>query len=183
MGFLELAKLRKSIRGYSDRHIEESELRYVLECARMAPSAGNKQVARFIVVEDREKREKIVKSCPFFNNFLSSAPVIVVACSASPSSRHNGQDYYLVDVAIAMEHLVLAATEKGLGTCWIAAFDEIRVKEALGMPKEARVVALTPLGYPAKEKLMPRAMGFIAKLRKRKKLEEIAFRDKWEFPF
>ncbi len=183
MEFLELAKLRKSIRGYSDGHIKESTLRYILECARMAPSSANKQVWRFIVVQNKELREEIVKACPFFNKFMASASVIIVACAAGPSSRHNDQDYYLVDVAIAMEHLVLAAAEQGLGTCWIAAFDGIRVKEALGMPEKARVVAITPLGYPAGEKLLPKAMGFITKLRGRKKLGEIAFRDKWESSF
>jgi len=179
MDFIELVKKRKSVRGYSDKPVENEKLNYILECARRSPSAGNKQVARFVIVKDKNLRERIVKACPFFNSFLSSAPIIVVACAAEPSSMHNEQDYYLVDVAIAMEHLVLGAAEKGLGTCWIAAFDERKVKEILGIPKKARVVAITPLGYPGGEKLFPKAMGFIAKLRGKKKLAEIAFLDRW----
>ncbi|MFH1448633.1 MAG: nitroreductase family protein [Candidatus Micrarchaeota archaeon] len=180
MEFLELVDKRKSVRGYSSKEVEEETLLYVLECARLAPSAENKQVARFVVVRGCELRERLVKACPFFNSFLSTAPIIIAACSAGASTKHNEQDYYLVDVAIAMEHLMLGAAEKGLGSCWIAAFDESKVKGILGIPKEVRVVALTPLGYPAEEKLTQKTMGFIAKLRKRKRLEEIAFNNKWE---
>ncbi len=179
MEFLEIARTRRSIRGYSDKPVEDEKLRYVLECARIAPSARNSQVWGFVVIKDKDTILAITNSCPVFNKFLASAPIIIVACAAGNSSRHNEQEYYLVDVAIATEHLVLAAAEKGLGTCWIAAFDEKRVKEILSIPESARVVALIPLGYPGKEG----AFGLMSKavkiLTPRKKLEEIAFSEKW----
>ena len=180
MEFLELVKSRHSVRGYSERPVEEKKLRHVLECARLSPSARNSQVWRFVVVKDEEVKKKITAAMPFFNSFASKAPVIIVACAEGKSSSHNGQEYYLVDVAIALEHLVLAASEKGLGTCWMAAFDEEKVKEALSIPKEVRVVAITPLGYPGSEGLVAKATGKIAKLvSPRKKIEEIAFLDGW----
>ncbi len=178
--FLELVKKRKSVRGYSSKPVEKDKLDYVLECARLAPSAENKQVSRFVVVGEKEKIRGITDACPFFNSFLSSAPILIVACSAQPSTRHNEQDYYLVDVGIAVQHLVLAATEKKLGTCWIAAFDEPKVKEILNMPENVRVVAITPLGYPEKERITQKALRFITKLRRKKKLGEIVFKEKWD---
>ncbi|MEM3028827.1 MAG: nitroreductase family protein [Thermoproteota archaeon] len=124
----------------------------VLEAARLAPSAVNRQPWYFIIVTDQKIKEKLKSAYP--RDWFSSAPVIIVACTSPREAwvRKEGEEYWKVDIAIAMQNLVLIAWEETLGTCWIGAFDEQEVKKALGIPQEIRVVAMTPLGYPAEEK-------------------------------
>lgn len=168
--FYEVVRRRRSIRAYKPDPVEDEKLLRVLEAARLAPSAANRQPWHFIVVRDPEVKEKLGKAYP--REWFVKAPVIIVAC-ADPTvawRRRDGEEYWKVDLAIAMEHLVLAAANEGLGTCWIAAFDERAVKEALGIPEHIRVVALTPLGYPAEEK---------GPVTDRKPLDQIVHYDKW----
>lgn len=170
MEFYEVVRRRRSIRAYKPDPIEEEKLIRVLEAARLAPSAANRQPWYFIVVKDPRVKERLRRAYP--REWFVKAPVIIVAC-ADPTvawRRRDGEEYWKVDVAIAMEHLVLAAVNEGLGTCWIAAFDEEAAKEALGIPESIRVVAMTPLGYPAEER---------GPVTDRKPLEQIVRFDRW----
>ncbi len=139
---------RRSIRSYTDRPVEEDKLDRVLEAARLAPSASNRQERRFIVVRDAQTRKKLAKAA-CNQDFVGTAPVVIAAC-ATESSRVMacGQHAYTVDVTVAVDHMTLQAVEEGLGTCWIGAFDEGEVKRVLGIPDTVRVVALLPVGYP-----------------------------------
>lgn len=170
MEFYKLVKQRRSIRAYKPDPVEEDKLLRILEAGRLAPSAANRQPWHFVVVRDSLKREHLRRG--YDREWFVKAPVIIVVC-ADPSAawkRKDGEEYWKVDAAIAMEHIVLAAANEGLGTCWIGAFDEKAVREVLGIPEHIRVVAMTPLGYPAEEK------GPVAD---RKPLEEIAHYDGW----
>jgi nitroreductase len=149
MDVLDAIKTRKSARKYLSKTVEKEKLTAVLEAGRLAPSAGNRQEWRFVVVSDGETRRKIAEAA---NNqtFVGEAPVVIAACAETDGHvMRCGQPCYPMDVAIALDHMTLAAVELGLGTCWIGAFDESRVKRILGIPAEVRVVALMPLGYPS----------------------------------
>ncbi|MEM2587668.1 MAG: nitroreductase family protein, partial [Candidatus Bathyarchaeia archaeon] len=136
-----------------------------LEAARLAPSAENIQPWHFIVVTDAEKRRQLAKYP--FAGFLKEAPVVIVGCGNQKASPK----WFIVDVAIAMQNMVLAATAEGLGTCWVGSFNEEEVKEMLKIPDDYRVVALLALGYPRKSVNM---QGKILHLiRRRKRLEDI----------
>jgi nitroreductase len=143
-------KKRRSVRKYKATPVADEAIKSVLEAARLAPSWANRQCWQFVVVTDRTIKEKLAGE---ERKWISEAPVIIVACAdPEKSGRKPGMDYYTLDIGISMEHLVLAATDLGLGTCWIGAFDEKQAKEALGVPDEIRVVAYTPLGYPDEKK-------------------------------
>lgn len=143
---MDVISKRRSIRKYKPDPVPEEDIRYILEAARLAPSWANSQCWKFVVVTDQQTKEELAKAG---NNWIAHAPVIIVAC-ADPSKpgTKGDQQYYMLDVGIAMEHLILAAADRGLGTCWIGAFDEDTVKKVLGVPEDIRVVASTPLGYP-----------------------------------
>jgi nitroreductase len=170
MDMFEVIRTRRSIRKYIDKPVEKEKLLRVLEAARLAPSAVNRQPWDFIVITDPKIKEEMKSA--YSRDWFYSAPVIIVAC-ASPSKawvRKDGEEYWKVDAAIAMQNLVLAAWAEGLGTCWIGAFDEQEVKKTLGIPPEIRVVAMTPLGYPAEKK---------EPVTDRKPLSEIVHYDHW----
>jgi nitroreductase len=116
-----------------------------------------------------------------FNGWLKQAPVIVVACAdPKDSGEHDGMNYYLVDVGISMQQLVLAATDLELGTCWIGDFDQAKIKKTLEIPENTNVVALTPVGYPAdKEDLGSKLRKTVLGSGKRKPLAEIIHQEKW----
>lgn len=170
MDVFEAIKKRRSIRKYSEKPIQKEKLNRVLEAARLAPSASNMQPWHFIVITDPAKKEGL--RAAYNREWFVKAPVIIVACVDPEEAwcRMDGEEYWKIDVAIAMQNLVLASTEFGLGTCWIGAFDEEVTKKALGIPKGVRVVAMTPLGYPAEEK------GLVTD---RKPLGDIIHYDKW----
>ena len=180
MEFNEVIKTRRSTRAYSDKAVEEEKLMYVLDCARRAPSWANKQCWRFVVVRSKEVIAQITKNS-IINRWMQNAPVVIVACAdPSDSGSHNEQPYYLVDVAIALEHLVLAATDVHLGTCWIGGFNEQKIKELLEIPKRIKIVALTPLGYPADKKgLIATITKSITNGERRKSLDEIVHYEHW----
>lgn len=185
MDFWEVVKKRKSYRNFSSQPVEPEKILKVLEAARLAPSWQNRQCWRFIVVQDKEKIKKIGQLRPLnynINFFLRNVPVIIVACANPKDSGHRaGIDYYLVDTAIAMEHLILAATDLGLATCWIGAFDEPMIKNILDIPDEVRIVALTPLGYSAdKPNIIDKVSKIVAKGANRKSLKEIVYFEKWQ---
>jgi nitroreductase len=180
MEFANVIKGRTSIRNYSEKPVEDEKINYVFECTRLAPSWANKQCWRFIVVRDKENILAISKTS-LINRWLKTAPVLIIACgNPSESGNRNGIDYYTVDTSIALEHLVLAAADVGLGTCWIGAFDEQKIKELLEIPKRIRIVALTPLGYPTDKKgFMGTIIKFVTRGRKRRSLDEIVHYERW----
>jgi nitroreductase len=149
MNVLDAIKTRKSVRSYLDKPVEDDKLNTILNAGRLAPSASNRQEWRFVIVRDPTIRERIAEAANG-QTFVGEAPVIIIACAET--NEHVmacGQLCYPINVAIALDHISLAAVELGLGTCWIGAFDEHKVKEILGIPKEIRVVELMPLGYPS----------------------------------
>ena len=149
MDVYEALRTRKSVRAFLPRGVPDELLRRVLEAARAAPSARNAQEWRFVAVRDSGTREKLALEAAR-QPFIGTSPVLL-ACCAETDGRimRCGQPAYPIDVAIAMDHLSLAAAAEGLGTCWIGSFDEGLVKEILGIPSALRVVQLMPLGYPA----------------------------------
>ncbi|MDH7486722.1 MAG: nitroreductase family protein [Anaerolineae bacterium] len=184
MDFYETIRRRRSVRRYSDQPVPEEAITRCLEAARLAPSWRNGQPWRFIVVRDRNTIRRLTRAnwgAGAINLWLKDAPVLVVACAdPRPSGLKGDQPYYLVDVAIALEHLVLAATAEGLGTCWIGGFSEEKVREILGIPPHIRVVAMTPLGYPADEKGLYDRLAVVGKRQTRRlSLQEIVRYEKW----
>jgi len=149
MDFYEVIKKRRSIRGYKNKPVEEDKLKRVLEAARIAPSAANRQPWYFVVVKKEEIKGNLKKA--YSAEWFWKAPVIICACGIEKEAwrRRDGKSYLDVDVSIAMDHLILAATAEGLGTCWIAAFDSSEVKKILNLPVGVEPIVLTPLGYPA----------------------------------
>lgn len=151
MNVLQVISKRYSVRSYDSREVEQEKLEMVLEAARLAPSASNRQEWRFVVARDADKRQALMEAARG-QGFVGQAPVVIAACAKHDGHKMPcGQLCYPIDVAIALEHVALQAVEEGLGTCWIGAFDEDAAKEALGIPKtdDVRVVQLMPLGYPA----------------------------------
>jgi len=153
LDLFEAIRTRRSVRRYLRDPIPQETLEELLSAAISAPSAGNAQPWRFIVVRDQGLKEKLVEAA-YGQEFLAEAPVVVVVCAdlerARRAYKERGEKLYcLQDTAAAVENLLLAATAKGLGTCWVGAFDEGRVSEALELPKELRPVAMIPVGKAA----------------------------------
>jgi nitroreductase len=167
---LETIRKRRSIRSYLDKPVEQEKLDQILEAARLSPSAVNFQPWSFIVVKDPAWKERLRKAYP--RTWLAKAPVIIVTCATPEKAwkRSDGEEFWKIDAAIAHQDMVLAATALGLGTCWIGAFDEAKAKEALGIPANVRVVAMTPLGYAAEHP---------TQAPDRKTTEEIVHYNKW----
>jgi nitroreductase len=144
--------------------VPKEKLEKILEAAILAPSARNSQPRHFIVVTDAEKREALSKG--IFAKFLTQVPVVIVACGDEKKSPK----WYAIDVAIAVENMVLAATGEGLGTCWIGSFDENQVRDLLKIPENLRVIVLLAVGYPSdKENLTIKVFRAVSK---RKSLAE-----------
>ncbi len=177
MEFMDVITSRKSVRDFLGKAVEEEKLMKILEAARLAPSWSNKQGCKYVVVKNKATINEIALG---FTSWLSEAPVLLAACiDPKDSGSHNNMDYYLVDVGISMQHLILAATDLGLGTCWIGGFDEAKVKKVLEIPANVRVVALTPLGYPAPMSQRSKTVQEFVRASKRKPLEEMVHREKW----
>jgi nitroreductase len=150
MDVFEAIEKRYSVRGYKPDPVEAEKLQRVLEAARRAPTAANRQPFRMIVAYTAGREEELARV--YGRGWLTQAP-LVIAFVAVPSEawrRMDDKPYDEVDATIAMDHLVLAATALGLGTCWIAAFDPDAAREVFGLPDDVELLALTPLGYPDK---------------------------------
>ena len=178
MEFIDVVKKRRSIRAYKPNNpVEPEKIAGMLEAARQAPSWRNLQCWRFMVITSEEKRTAVTTTFSPYNpgiKALLQAPVIIVLCANPAESGHwFNKDFYMLDAGLAMEHLVLAATDQGLATCWQGSFDEEKMHEILGVPGEFRIIALTPLGYAAQER----------DPRPRKDLEQIAFGEQWGEPW
>jgi len=151
MEFYDVIRSRRSIRAYRSDPVEQEKLERIMEAARRAPSAANRQPLYFYVVRDEETRAALLEA--YSQQWLADAPVIICACHRPDDAwrRSDGKSYADVDLTIAMDHLILAATAEGLGTCWIGAFKPEPLRRVLGIPCELEPVALTPLGYPEEE--------------------------------
>ncbi len=155
MDVFDAIKKRRSIRKYKNTEIEAEKVEKILESARLAPSAANRQEWKFLVVEDPQTRKKLVEAA---NNqkFIAEAPMTIVACSTESERVMPCDQYaYTVDLSIAVSFMILEATEIGLGTCWLGAYDEGKVKEILKIPEDIRVPAMFTVGY-ADENPAPR---------------------------
>ena len=185
MDVFEAIRTRRSVRRFRDQVVEDEKIQTILESVRQSPSWANLQCWRFVVVKDRSNREKI-SELSYVESFfaplkyktnparkgLAEAPVILVAC-ADPSQSGTlwNQPYYMTDIGIAAQTLMLSARALGLGTVFVGVFEEEQLRGLLNIPKNIRIVGIFPLGYPLEEK----ASG-----PPRKPLAEIVFEERWK---
>lgn len=176
MDIFKVISERRSIRKYRDIPVEREKIEQILDAARLAPSWKNMQCWRFLVLTEPAARASLLEAFPEDNpgkGAIAGAPCLIVVCAdPAESGVENGIEYYIGDTAIAFEHLCLAAHGVGLGTCWMGWYDEGKIKAALGIPGEIRVIGITPLGYPDQA---PRP-------RPRKDLSQIAYFERWGAP-
>lgn len=169
MNVMDAIRGRYSVRSYKDQPVEEDKLLAVLEAARLAPSGSNRQPWRFVVVRDVQRRQEMMAACKG-QKFIGQAPVVIAAVGLMPdrvmSCDVPGDP---VDVAIAIDHMTLAAFELGLGTCWVGAFDQDAVRNVLEIPADHKVIEVLALGYPAAD----------AGAKDRKSLEDIVCWERW----
>jgi len=163
MDLWEAIRTRRSIRAYKLDPVPRALAEKVLEAARLAPSAANRQPWHFLVVTDAARRAALKEA--YAKEWFYTAPVIMVACARPGAAwkRSDGVNYAAIDVAIAFDHLTLAARAEGLGTCWIGAFKPAELRRIMELPAELEPIALTPLGYPAED----------GKFNERKRLDEL----------
>jgi nitroreductase len=150
MDFFELIQNRYSVRAYRPDPIEDEKLEKLLEAARLAPTAANRQPFQLIVVRTEGRKEELQRI--YRREWFVQAPIIICACAVGDEGWVRSEDkkrYRDVDIAIVMDHLILAATALGLGTCWIAAFNPTVAREVLALPDNVEPIIFTPLGYPA----------------------------------
>jgi len=149
MEFSELILSRYSVRAYESKPVPDEKLQMVLNAASMAPTAANRQPFQIIVIHTQNREEELRKI--YNRDWFTQAPIVICVVGTPDQAwvRHDGANYTYVDVAIAMDHLILAASNIGLGTCWIAAFNPDAAREFLGLPRDVEPIVFTPLGYPA----------------------------------
>ena len=170
MEFQDLIRKRFSVRGYKSETVEEEKLQRVLEAAAVAPTAANRQPFQLIVIKTAGREEELGRI--YGRDWFTQAPYVICICTTPEKAWVRKQDsvnYAEVDAAIAMDHLILAAHDVGLGTCWIAHFDIDAAREILELPESAHPLVFTPLGYPD---ATPRET-------KRKTLDELVRYEKW----
>lgn len=151
MELQEVITKRYSVRSYLPKQVEDEKLNAVLEAARLAPTAANRQPFTLIIIKTRGREDDLRKI--YNREWFIQAPIVICAAGLNQQAwtRYDGKNYTYVDVAIAMDHLILTATSLGLGTCWIAAFNPTEASRILGLPNEVEPIIFTPLGYPADE--------------------------------
>ena len=171
MDFDQLVNLRYSCRHYSPDPVEENLLEKVLNSARLAPTAANKQPFQIIIINTENKQEDLLKI--YNRKWFVQAPLVLCICSVPEQGwvRHSydKKNYSIVDAAIVVDHLTLQAADLGLGTCWIAAFNPTEAIDYLKIPKGVEPIAFTPLGYPLDE----------PKEKTRKQLSDLIRYDTW----
>jgi len=151
MELMEAIEKRYSVRSYINRELEDDVVLKIMEVARLAPSAKNRQEWKFVIVRDRKKKERMVEVAKG-QEFVKNAAAIIAGVSPETSYTMTcGVPARHIDIAIAMEHIALAAASHGLGTCWIGAFYQDKAKELLDVPDNCEVVSLMTLGYPEGE--------------------------------
>ena len=150
MDFEKLIQMRYSCRHYSNNVVEDNLLAKILEAARLAPTAANRQPFQVIVIKTQDKEEDLLKIYP--KDWFVQPPLILCVCCQSDigwlRKKYDQQSYAVVDAAIVVDHITLQAADLGLGTCWIGDFNPQVAREFLSLPAEVQPVAFTPLGYP-----------------------------------
>jgi nitroreductase len=164
MKVFEAVRVRRSVRAYEPGPIPEEVLFKILEAGRLAPSASNLQPWHFIVVKDPEKKKTL--SAGRYAHFLADTPVVIVGCGDAELSPR----WHAIDVTIALQQMVLMATEEGIGTCWIGSFEEEPVRICLSVPEKYKVVAMLAMGYPKDKQDIGASL---ARSKNRKALKEI----------
>ncbi|MFC1890188.1 nitroreductase family protein [Thermodesulfobacteriota bacterium] len=169
MEFSKVIRSRYSVRAYRDDVVKEEKLERVLEAACLAPTADNRQPFRLIVIRTAGREAELRRV--YDRDWFVQAPLVIGVCGVPGENwvRKDGKNYLDVDAAIVMDHLILAAADAGLGTCWIAAFDAAAAREVLAIPAGVEPIAFTPLGYAADQ---PRP-------KKRKPLAELVRYERW----
>lgn len=170
MNFQALIRARYSVRAYRPEPVDEDKLARVLEAARMAPTAANRQAFRVIVIPTKGREAELARIYP--REWFVQAPLLLAVCAVPAEGwvrKHDGWNAAEVDATIAMTHIVLAAAEEGLGTCWVAAFDPVAAREVLGLPADVIPAAFTPLGCAADAEPP----------KKRRLLTDLVRRDRW----
>ena len=150
MEFSEVITTRYSVRSYLSDQVEDEKINLILESARLAPTAANRQPIQIIVMHTKGRETEIgqIYRRPWF----VQAPIIIAVCAISSQAWVRESDRFnarLIDAAIVADHLILEATNQGLGTCWIAAFNVEAARKVLRLPPEVEPIIFTPLGYPA----------------------------------
>lgn len=143
----EAIRRRRSVRSFKDEPVTRDTLEELMESVRIAPSASNRQDWKFVLVDDPDLKEELAQAA-HEQSFVGDAPVVIAGVNTKKKTMACEVEAGTVDLAIAMDHLTLRAADKGLGTCWIGAFDQERTKEILSVPEEAKIIGLMPLGYP-----------------------------------
>jgi len=143
--FLELAKKRYSVRAYKSTLVEDEKLKYILEAARMAPTGSNQQAFQLIVVHTKGREEELRRI--YDKDWFVQAPIIICACATTSPGQSYDEGRSYRNVAIVMDHLILAATNLGLGTCWIGAFNPKAARDILGLPEEVKPIVFATVGY------------------------------------
>lgn len=173
MNVIECIRERRSIRNYSDKPVEWDKVVKIIEAARLAPSSGNIQNWGFVIVKEYANRKKIVEAC-FDQEWVGDAPVLIVICAdAEQGDRFYGTRgemlYTIQNCAAATENMLLTATSLNLGSCWIGAFDETKVRTILQLPENIMPHAIVSVGYTDEKPLLP----------SKKKVETIVKLEKW----
>jgi nitroreductase len=170
MDLTDVIARRYSVRAYKPDPVEEEKLQQILEAARMAPTAANRQPVQVIVIPTAGKQEALKRI--YGRDWFSEAPLVLCVSGVEAEAwvrAQDGKSYVDVDAAIVMDHMVLTATSLGLGTCWIAAFDPDAAREVLGLPPGVSPILFTPLGYPADQ----------ARPKQRKGVDDLIKRHDW----
>jgi len=168
MNTTDCIKTRRSIRNYKEEQIPQEVIREVVDLARFAPSWKNTQIARYYVVQSAELKKKIAEECmmgfSFNTNTLNKAPALVVVAYVEKRSGYERDGSFttskedrweMFDAGIATQTFCLAAAEKGLGTCIMGIFDEVKIAEAIALPDGQKVGAVLAIGYPVEEPVAP----------------------------
>ena len=174
MKFLDLAKLRYSSRNYKGKAVEKEKLDKILEAARIAPSASNRQAWHFIVIEDKNTLKELWET--YQREWIQTAPMIIVCCGDHDNvwiRSHDNKDHLDIDLSIAIDHMTLQATELDLATCWICHFDVEKTKQLFNLADHIEPIALLPIGYPADTVDINRHET------NRKTIDEIVHFEKW----
>jgi len=170
MTLIDTIRKRYSCRAYQQKPVEQEKLDQLFEAARLAPSAKNTQDWRFVVVTDYQIKQQLAQTTNRADAF-GKAGAIIAACSNSDYVMRCSQPIAPIDIAIALEHIALQATELGLGTCWIGSFETEKVRTILSIPDDIQIIELMTVGYPADT----------PGLTKREPVEKIVCYDKWKF--
>lgn len=170
---------RRSVRAFAPRKIEREKILSVLEAARFAPSSSNRQAWHFVVIDDKRTIEQIPKQVAMGRTmvvpWIKDAPLVIAGCYTKAITHVIGQlfghENHLIDISIAMTHIVLAATALGIGTCFVGWFNERKLKKLLKLPLHYNIAALVAMGYPA-SRSTEEAIGGVA-ARSRRPLDDI----------